>query len=521
MTLNLSPFFRFSAVVLLGISILFLGACRKDFATTASHGDLAFSTDTLFLDTVFTSTSSSTYRFTVYNRSDNDVHIPSIRLAQGTSSYYRLNIDGIPGKTFQNIELLAKDSLFVFVEVTADIKSLSKTKKQFLYTEAIVFDQGPYQQKVALVTLIQDAVFLYPKKFQNGTTESLLLGIDAETGEEIRISGFFLADTLLHFTAKKPYVIYGYAAVPKGKTLEIDAGARLHFHANSGLIVANKASLHINGAVSKDPDKLENEVIFEGDRLEPRFKNVPGQWGHIWLTAGSTDNRINHATIKNATIGILMDSNDGTNSPTLRLKNTQIYNASQIGLWAKTGHIYGENVVINNSGLSSLYLSLGGTYNFVHCTFTNYWNAGFRNYPAVLIGNELKTANGVQALVAANFTNCIIYGNAQTELLFARAENSTFNYSFKNCLIRFEDVDGNFSAMPMYDFSDATHYQEIILNKAPKFLAPQENKLIIDHSSAGNNLAIPLLILEDILGKTRSQTPDIGAYESVDFPEDK
>jgi hypothetical protein len=35
----------------------------------------------------------------------------------------------------------------------------------------------------------------------------------------------------------KPYVIYGYAAVPSNKTAIFDAGSRVYFHANSGLIV--------------------------------------------------------------------------------------------------------------------------------------------------------------------------------------------------------------------------------------------------------------------------------------------
>lgn len=509
---------RYVFGLFLVISILFWSSCRKSFDTVPSHGELTFSTDTLFLDTLFTAISSSTYQFTVHNSSDKDISIPSIRLAKGNNSYYRLNIDGIPGKTFGQIDILAHDSIFVFVEVTASIEDLSASQKQFLYTDAILFDQGAHQQKVDLVALIKDAVFLYPEKFQDGSTESLLLGTDPETGEEIRISGFFLDDSQLHFTNEKPYVIYGYAAVPSGKTLTIDAGSRVHFHANSGIIVDDQASLHVNGAVSTNPEQMENEVVFEGDRLEPEFSDVPGQWGTIWLTAGSTANHINHATIKNATIGVLMDANDGGATPTLTLKNTQIYNSANFGLWAKTGHVYGENLVINNSGQASLYLSYGGKYNFVHCTFTNYWSGGFRKYPAVLIGNKLETANGVQALVAANFKNCIIYGNGKTELLFAPAEGSTFNYTFKNCLIRFEDTFEKFSGISTYDFSDKLHYDEIILNKLPEFLAPKENRLNIEHSSAANGKAIPGLVPIDILGKTRSQSPDIGAYESIAFP---
>jgi hypothetical protein len=42
-------------------------------------------------------------------------------------------------------------------------------------------------------------------------------------------------------------LIYGYAAVPTGKKAVLKR-VRVHFHANSGLIVANNASINVNGA---------------------------------------------------------------------------------------------------------------------------------------------------------------------------------------------------------------------------------------------------------------------------------
>ena len=89
------------------ISILvFWSSCRKDFDFAPSTGNLEFSKDTIYLDTIFSNIGSSTYNLKVYNRSNTDISIPTVRLAQGESSNYRLNIDGIPGKTFQNVELL-------------------------------------------------------------------------------------------------------------------------------------------------------------------------------------------------------------------------------------------------------------------------------------------------------------------------------------------------------------------------------------------------------------------------------
>ncbi|WP_121665605.1 hypothetical protein [Mesonia aquimarina] len=501
--------------------VLLLGSCRKDFETEPSSGKLEFSKDTVYLDTVFSNIGSSTYNLTVHNNSDEDITIPTIKLGRGESSNYRLNVDGVPGKSFENVDILAKDSIYIFVETTNNIEDLTSTETEFLYTDAIEFDSGSNQQKVELVTLIQDAIFLYPELFDDGTTEELIFGYD-EDGNAITEKGFFLDDSELNFTNQKPYVIYGLAAVPSGKTLNIEAGARVHFHEESGIIVAEDASLHVNGEVSATENQ-ENEVIFEGDRLEPGFSDVPGQWFAIWLTEGSTNNIINHATIKNATVGILMDSNDGTANPTLTVTNTQIYNSSNVGLLARTGNVVGENLAINNSGQASLNLSLGGKYNFTNCTFANYWRNGFRNFPSVLIENNLETAETlfVADLIEANFYNCIIYGNENLELLFNKVEDASFNYKFENCLIRFNDFQNQFDDNPLYDFEDASLFENVVLNEEPLFLNTEENELFISEESPANGLGNPSTATQvDILGNPRGNNPDAGAYESIVFPEE-
>ena len=93
-------------------------SCRSDFETLPSTGNLEFSRDTVYLDTVFTNIGSSTYNLKVYNRSNDDINIPSLRLNQGDASNYRLNVDGLPGKVFNDIQILAKDSIFIFIETT-------------------------------------------------------------------------------------------------------------------------------------------------------------------------------------------------------------------------------------------------------------------------------------------------------------------------------------------------------------------------------------------------------------------
>jgi len=513
-------------IITLGFLMLW-SSCRKDFEFSPSTGSLQFSKDTVYLDTVFTNIGSSTYNLKVYNKSDDDISIPSVRLAFGETSNYRLSVDGIAGKSFNNIELLAKDSLFIFVESTLDINNFPNPDGTYLYTDQIEFDAGSNLQKVELVTLVQDAVFIYPDR--DNTTkviETLTLDIGGEL-VETELQGRELLPSELTFTNVKPYVVYGFAAVPNGETLTIDAGARLHFHENSGIIVSNGASINVNGAYSNDHDLLENEVIFEGDRLEPDFSNVPGQWGTIWLLDGSVNNTINYATIKNSTIGVLSDGNPDETNDKLTITNTQIYNSSSFGLLGRNTSITGENVVINNSGLSSFAGTLGGKYNFTHSTIANYWNNGFRQFPAVLLNNfvldEENTAT-IADLTEANFNNCIIYGNDNPEILLDEIEDASvvFNFKFTNCLIRFEDNSNNFTG-ENYDFNDTSKYEDNIFNEDPNFKDVELNELIIGDDSTANGKGLASFATQvpfDILNVNRTSSVDLGAYQHITFPED-
>ena len=510
----------------LGFLILW-SSCRKDFEFSPSTGSLQFSKDTVYLDTVFTNIGSSTYNLKVYNKSDDDISIPTVRLALGETSNYRLSVDGIAGKSFNNIEVLAKDSLFIFVESTIDINNFPNPEGTYLYTDQIEFDTGSNLQKVELVTLVQDAVFIYPDR--DNTTkvvETLTLDVGGEL-VETELQGRELLLTELAFTSAKPYVIYGFATVPNGETLTIEAGSRLHFHENSGIIVSNGASINVNGAYSNDRDLLENEVVFEGDRLEPDFSEVPGQWGTIWLLDGSINNTINYATIKNSTIGILSDGNPNEANDKLTITNTQVYNSSSFGLLGRNTSITGENVVINNSGLSSFAGTLGGKYNFTHSTIVNYWNNGFRQFPAVLLNNFVIDENNVATiadLTEANFNNCIIYGNDNPEILLDEIEDASvvFNFKFTNCLIRFDDNNNNFTGAN-YDFNDILKYEGNIFNEDPNFKDVEVNELIIGDDSAANEKGLATFAAQvpfDILNVNRTSSPDLGAYQHITFPEE-
>lgn len=520
---------RLLLLILIGFAVS-LTSCRNDFEFESKTGGLEFSKDTVYLDTVFTNIGSSTYTLKVYNRSNKNISIPSLRLKDGTASKYRLMVDGMAGQVFENVEILAKDSMYIFVSVTAEVADANPT--DFLYTDKILFgdETNPNHQKVELVTLIQDAYFIYPGRVQNPdetyTYDELNLGVDGD-GNPITIRGRFLEETHpvngneLHWTNTKPYVVYGYAAVPSNKTLVVDAGARVHFHAESGLIVANNASIHVNGS-SSTTEALENEVIFEGDRLEPDFAEVPGQWGTIWLTPGSTNNQISNLTIKNATVGLLVTGNDGTPTPTLDIENTQIYNCANVGLLARTGNIDGRNMVINNCGQTSLACTVGGSYDFTHCTFANYWSSPSQT--CLILDDYYETASGIETvnLDKADFKNCIIHTSSNLGIVLKRT-GSTFNYHFDHSLIKFADFSNQFTNNPLYAFSNTALYTNCLIatnstvNK-PDFKDARNNELIIGEDSAAKGTANNTYsTFNDILNNPRSNPSDMGAYNWTTF----
>jgi len=490
--------------------LLAASSCRTDFDTVASSGDLKFSKDTVYLDTVFKNIGSSTYQLKVYNNTKDDISIPTIQLKKGLNSKYRMTVDGMNGnngKIFNNVTLLAKDSLYIFIETTADITDANPT--DFLYTDEIQFDSGANLQEVALVTLIQDAVFLYPKQNPDGTKEKI--EIDGKS-----VDGFYLDENdavngnELVFNNQKPYVIYGFAGVPAFKTVTFEPGARVHFHANSGLYVGDDASFQINGNVSTTK-ALENEVIFEGDRLEPEYADVPGQWKSILFSNGSANHSINHLTLKNAVTGLDFRSPFNT----VEIKNTQIYNCVEYGILAQDTHIIAENIVINYAGIASLSCVYGGNYNFAHCTFYNNWQNS--SHVAVNLSNSLAGQTPeTNPLTNATFNNCIIYGSNSNEFNLNKNTAAAFVYQLNNCLLKFSSSSSN----PDYQFkTDTEHYNQIILNENPKFYNVSQNKFNIDNTSAAFAKGNPIYIIPlDIIGVTRTSPPDLGAYQSAVFP---
>ena len=240
-----------------------MASCRKDVFLTDSSVKLNFSTDTLTFDTVFTSIGSAARYFKIYNRENKKIKISDIKLAGGTDSHFRINVDGIAGIAAKDVEIAANDSLYIFAAVTVDPNNLANP---FVIEDSILFNTNGNNQKVLLNAYGQNAHFYY--------------------------DSVITADQ--HWINDLPYVIIHSMIIDNNVTLTIDPGCRIYNHPHS--LIGVKGKLFVNGTAT-------DTVFFRGDRLEQYFKDLPGQWGGIIILPGSTGSNIEYTTLQDGEIG--------------------------------------------------------------------------------------------------------------------------------------------------------------------------------------------------------------------------
>jgi len=470
-------------------AILVMAACRKEHKVDDSPSlKLEFSTDSIIFDTVFTTVGSITRYVKVYNKHDNAVNISNIRLMGGEASYYRINIDGQPSVQENDIEIAGNDSLFVFVRVTIDPTS---GLTPFVVSDEIMFLTNGNEQKVVLAAWGQDAHYIIADK----TVGSIKYKIVAAE------------DSTVTWPADKPYLVYGYAVVDSTGRLTIEEGAQIHFHNKSGMWIYKGGNLKVMG--TKDAP-----VVFQQDRLEPYFRDLPGQWDRIWINEGSINNEINYAVIRNGFIGLQAETLQEPMGNQLTLTNTIIENMSGIGILGRHYAILGVNNVVTNCGQLGVLLQ-GGAYDFRHCTFANYFRDGVRQDPNMAITNFYLDPNEVLYVYSmdAYFGNSIVYGDKQGELLISSDDQGSLDYTFENCLLKTE-----------LDISNDTLFPGCVKNQDPIFVDKDNNNLALDSLSPGidmgsidviNTSQLPSVIDKDILGISRIASPDMGAYEYI------
>ena len=469
--------------------VLLLFACQKDPINTDPDTRLAFSQDTVFFDTIFTSLGSTTQSFTVHNKGKQKVKISSIYLAGGPASFYRMNVDGQAAYELHDVEIESEDSLYIFCRVTIDP---TDERNPFVINDSIVFETNGNIQDVNLVAWGQNAHYILADSYIPGFPKYKIIAHENETTK---------------WTADRPYVVYGFAVVDSTGLLEIERGTRIYFHNNSGLWIYKGGTIKARGSV-------DAPIIFQGDRLEEFYKDLPGQWDRIWINEGSINNEIDYAVIRNGFIGLQLETLQEQMGNQLILSNTRIENMTGYGILTRFYNMTAYNNVVVNCGQYLAAFTWGGYYDIRQCTFANYWSTSVRVTPSLVLNNYATDTNDVHYPFEFQgyFGNNIFYGRNEDELLLLFDEGATIQYQFDHCLLQ-----------TVLDVSDQTKYTDCLVNEDPLFIDYLEDNYQLDTLSPLIDKGNPEVISQsffdlhrDIIETTRPEDlPDIGAYEFV------
>ena len=111
---------HFLLLAVVALATMALSSCIDDEVSTSSSDLLSFSTDTVKFDTVITKQGSPTKQFLVYNKGKKALNISSIKVLGESKGHFFLNVDGMKGDEFHDVEVRGEDSIFVFVESRLD-----------------------------------------------------------------------------------------------------------------------------------------------------------------------------------------------------------------------------------------------------------------------------------------------------------------------------------------------------------------------------------------------------------------
>lgn len=392
-------------LLLSGAAMLFgTASCIEDGFTASPSDQPEFPADTLDLGLIFTDEPSPTSRMVVYNRHSKGLNISDIRISGPDAAHFRMNVDGLSGETFSNVEIRANDSIFVLVEATLPENATAKPTE---ITASLDFTT-------------------------NGVKRSVVL---AATGQNVRrLRGLTLAQDT-HLTAELPYQIYDSLVVAPGTTLTLDPGARLHFH--------DKAMLVVRGSL-RSLGTPEAPVNLCGDRTgnvvaDISFDIMSNQWTGVFILGTSTDNLISHTDIRNTAQGVTVDS-----AP-LTIINSRLHNSAGSALEAYHSRIRALGSEFAEAADGLVYLQ-GGEHLFSGCTFANNYLFSAISGPAIWlahVSSDPKTGADDESglpYLKAEFNNSIVYGLGDD---FSHGSLEGTDVRVRRCLIRAEGKDDN------------------------------------------------------------------------------
>lgn len=415
------------------VTLLGVASCMDDEDFSLSKGVvLAFSTDTVSLDTTFSNVPTPTKSMWVYNHTDNGIRCSSIRLEGGNQEGFRVNVDGTylssaTGYQTQDVEIRKGDSIRVFVELTS---ALQQEDEPQLVQDNLVFTlESGVQQKVNLRAMSWDAEVMRDVVVKGG--ESLVLGDPSASGYQ------------------KPVVVYGGITVDSLATLTVREGTTLYFHEDAGVKVYG--TIKAIGTAGKP-------ITMRGDRIDHLFDYLPydrtaGQWQGIRLAGSSRENEISFTDVHSAYDAVMVDSSD-VSMQKLLVQNSTVHNCQGYGIRVDYAKVQIYNTQISNTLNHCLYV-WGGDVDVNNCTIAQFYPFDSRRGSA--IGFMAPIAN-------LSVKNSLVTGYADDEVLWTPVEDQPLNFSFDHSVLRTEKMDSEdslkFTSVIYEDVKDTTMYGE-------------------------------------------------------------
>ena len=440
-------------------------SCIQDGVTSSPSDRPTFSTDTLDMGTLITTDVSTTQRFTVRNPHSKGIVISDIHVDGPNAGYFRLNVDGFSGTTFNNVEIRGNDSIYVFVSCTLPENNVDTPVD---ITASINFTTNGSVDKVILKATGQDVTRLY-----------------AET---------LTADAT--FAPGKPYQIFDSLVVAPDVTLVLPAGTRLMFH--------DKAYMRVYGTL-KAEGTVEKPVEMRGDRTGDvisgiTFDLMAGQWHGLDFMPGSKANTLSHTTVRNTVQGVVALDTE------LELINSRLRNSQFRALSAQGTNVTAVGCEFAEAPYGTVFVA-GGESSFDHCTFPNYYLFSAIYEPAVTFAhvNAETAVDGFDGpFTRATVTNSILYGLG-SDITPGNLDGT--EVYLHNCLLKSAG-------------SDDDHFVNCLWDADPLYRTVRED-YIFDYRlqpespaiGAGNaSLSTHPAAATDAYGLPRGQRPDLGAY---------
>lgn len=361
----------FSAIISLFL-LSFLPACIEDGFDTSPGAGPTFSVDTLEMGTVFTLDPTPTARFMAYNRSGKILNISSVTLRENSQGSFRINVDGMAGSSFTNVEIRPGDSIYVFVEATLPLNSSADPTEVLGHLDFLT----------------------------NGSTRTVTLHATAQNVE--RLHAYKVEAPGETWEAGLPRQIYDSLVICPGATLTLRPGVKLHFHDQSKFIV--EGSLVTEGTP-------ESPVEMSGDRLGNVVGSIPfdlmaSQWDGVRFAPGSTGNSLSHTIIRNTCSGVLADTLSSVGMLNCRLRNSAGH-----ALESRHATLSLIGCEIADASLAALQVT-GGELIASHCTFASYYLFTYPGGPIVSMSHINADTDDESGLpyARATFSNSIMYG---------------------------------------------------------------------------------------------------------------